>query len=80
MKSADGIIKSLEVGGMMYKELKAAILNWLLENETQWQRVNACKEAFREYIYNKGGNYLIGGETVAEFIEQADKLIYGRNF
>lgn len=63
---------------MMYKELKAAILNWLLENENQWQRVNACVETFREYIYNKDGNYLIGGKDVAEFIKAADKLIYGR--
>ncbi len=63
---------------MMYKELKAAILNWLLENENQWQRVNACTEAFREYIYGKDGNYLIGGKDVAEFITAADKLIYGR--
>lgn len=63
---------------MMYKELKAAILNWLLENENQWQRVNACVETFREYIYNKDGNYLIGGEDVAEFIKAADKLIYSK--
>ena len=63
---------------MMYKELKAAILKWLLENENQWQRVNACKKAFREYIYDKNGNYLIGGETVAEFIKAADRLIYSK--
>ena len=63
---------------MMYKELKSAILKWLLENENQWQRVNSCAEAFREYIYDKSGNYLIGGETVAEFIRAADKLIYNK--
>lgn len=62
----------------MPKELKAAIIKWLLENENQWQRVNACTEAFREYIYNKNGNYLIGGESVAEFIRAADKLIYSK--
>lgn len=28
----------------MLKELKAAILNWLFENENEWQRVNACTE------------------------------------
>jgi len=60
----------------MPKELKAAILNWLLENENQWQRVNSCTEAFREYIYSKTGEYLIGGKAVAEFIKNADKLIY----
>ena len=63
---------------MMYKELKSAILKWLLENENQWQRVNSCVETFREYIYDKSGNYLIGGETVAEFIRAADKLIYSK--
>lgn len=62
----------------MLKELKAAILKWLLENENEWQRVNACTEAFREYIYNKNGKYLIGGEAVAEFIRAADKLIYSK--
>lgn len=59
-----------------YKELKKAILLWLLENENKWQRVNACTENFREYIYDRNGNFLIGGEAVAEFIRAADKLIY----
>lgn len=63
---------------MMYKELKSAILKWLLENENRWQRVNSCTETFREYIYDKSGNYLIGGETVAEFIRAADELIYSK--
>lgn len=58
----------------MSKELKTAIIKWLLENENPWQRVNACTEAFREYIYNKSGNYLIGGEAVAEFIKAADTM------
>lgn len=62
----------------MCKELKQAIINWLLENENQWQRVNSCTEAFREYVYDKNGNYLIGGQTVAEFIKAAEKLIYGK--
>ena len=62
----------------MPKELKAAIIKWLLENENEWQRVNACTETFREYIYSKSGNYLIGGESVAEFIRAADKLIYSK--
>ena len=62
----------------MSKELKVAIIKWLLENENEWQRVNACTEAFREYIYSKSGNYLIGGESVAEFIRAADKLIYSK--
>ena len=62
----------------MYKELKRAIILWLLDHENEWQRVNACREAFRAYIYNMDGNYLIGGEIVSEFICNADKLLYGR--
>lgn len=65
---------------MMYKELKAEILKWLLEREKEWQRVNACREAFRQYIFNAEGNYIIGGQTVSEFITEADKLLYGRSF
>ena len=62
----------------MYKELKRAIILWLLDHENEWQRVNACREEFRPYIYNMEGNYLIGGEEVADFISQADKLLYGK--
>lgn len=62
---------------MMYKELKKAIIDWLLEHENIWQRVNSCRDAFKEYIYNSQGNYLIGGETVSNFITAADKLLYG---
>ena len=65
---------------MMYKELKAEILKWLLEHEKEWQRANACRKAFRQYIFNTDGNYLIGGQTVSEFITEADKLLYGRSF
>lgn len=60
----------------MCKELKKAIINWLLDNENRWQRVNECTEEFREYIYNSDGNYLIGGQEVAKFIREADILIY----
>lgn len=62
----------------MHKELKKVILQWLLENEYQWQRINACNENFREYIYDRNGNFLIGGETVSNFITAADKLLYGK--
>ena len=65
---------------MMYKELKAEILKWLLEHENTFDRVNACKDEFRPYIYNADGNYLIGGQTVSKFITEADKLLYGRSF
>ena len=60
----------------MKKELKREILKWLLDNENRWQRVIECHEAFRPYIYNNDGNYLIGGEEVSNFIEEVDRLIY----
>lgn len=60
----------------MHKELKRAIINWLLDNENEWQRVNACCKEFRPYIYNTEGNYLIGGKEVGDFIVNADKLLY----
>ena len=60
----------------MHKDLKKAILKWLLENEHNWQRLNACTKEFRNYIYDDEGNYLIGGEEVSNFIEEADDLIY----
>lgn len=62
---------------MMYKELKQAIINWLLEHEDTWQRVNVCHKEFEEYIYSSKGEYLIGGKTVSDFITAADKLLYG---
>ena len=60
----------------MQKELKKAIIKWLLENENKWQRLNSCKEEFRNYMYDNEGNYLIGGEDVSDFIDKADDLIY----
>lgn len=60
----------------MNKDLKKAIIEWLFKHENQWQRVNACHEEFRNYIYNKDGEYLIGGKDVSEFIRKADNFIY----
>ena len=59
----------------MDKELKKAIVNWLLDNENEWQRVNACCSEFRSYIYNVNGDYLIGGEKVYKFIVDANNLL-----
>ena len=56
-------------------ELKKAILNWICKNSNEWQINNECHKAFREYIYNKDGNYLIDGEKVSKFIDDAIKLI-----
>ena len=60
----------------MNRELKKVIFNWLCDNENEWQRTNSCRKVFREYIYNKDGEHLIGGEQVSDFITEADKLIF----
>lgn len=60
----------------MLKELKKAIFEWLLENENEWQRVNACTKHFSSYMFDSQGNWLIGGERVAKFIKDADTLLY----
>lgn len=65
---------------MVNLKLKQAILNWLIENPNQWCRVTACKEKFRAYIYDVHGEYLIGGDEVAKFIENADTLLFGDCF
>lgn len=62
----------------MKKELKMAIIKWLCDNENEFNRINKCTEHFRDYIYDKEGNFLkygIGRET-HDFIIKADKLIY----
>lgn len=59
----------------MRKELKKAIIEWLFDNPKEFCRVIKCMQAFRPYIFDGNGSYLIGGEEVAEFITQADELI-----
>jgi len=62
----------------MNKELKKAIVIWLLDNENVFNRLNNCVDNFRDYIYDKEGNYLtFGGEKVHLFISRIDKLLYG---
>ena len=59
----------------MKKELKQAIVNFLLENDKEFQITNYTKNKFRLYIYDDKGEYLIGGEDVANFIERAIDLL-----
>lgn len=61
---------------MMYLELKQAIIEWLISNKNEFQRVNACIEHFRNYVYDNSGNYIIGGKKVSQFIEDADRLLF----
>ncbi len=60
----------------MNKELKKEIINFIFNNEREFQLHNATTTAFKEYIYTSKGQYLIGGKEVSEFIEQAIKLIH----
>jgi len=59
----------------MNKELKKAIVNFMFENENEYQLHNATTEKFRQYIYTPEGEYCFGGKEVGEFIEMTNKLI-----
>ena len=59
----------------MKKELKKAIIDFIFEKEKEFQLHNATIEKFRPYIYDSNGNYLIGGEDVANFISKAMKIL-----
>jgi len=59
----------------MNKNLKKAIVNFIIDNENEFQIINYTSEAFREYIYTNKGEYLIGGEDVLTFIREAIKLL-----
>ena len=63
----------------MFKELKLAIIEWLVENENVWNRTNLCVEKFRPYKYHSEGEYLIGGKIVYNFIIKAEDLLFERN-
>ena len=59
----------------MNKELKQAIINFMFENNTEFQLINKTTEKFRQYIYDASGNYCFGGKAVHSFIQIADKLV-----
>ena len=59
----------------MHKELKKQIVDFIFENEKDFQLRNATSEKFRAYLYDEKGSYLIGGEEVSEFISNAIKLL-----
>jgi len=62
----------------MEKELKDLIIKKVQENINQFQLENFIIDSFTEYIYNKKGDYLIGGEKVAKFISDFIKLYENR--
>tara|TARA_R110000868_G_scaffold400868_1_gene675590 strand:+ start:2711 stop:2896 length:186 start_codon:yes stop_codon:yes gene_type:complete len=59
----------------MKKELKQAIVNFILDNEKMFQIINGTTDNFRAYIYDSKGDYLIGGKDVHIFIKDAIKLL-----
>jgi hypothetical protein len=59
----------------MKKELKQAIINFIFKNEKVFQLKNTTTTEFKEYIYTSKGDYLIGGEDVANFIDKAIDLL-----
>lgn len=59
----------------MKKELKKAIINFIFDNDKEFQLHHAVTNKFRQYIYDSDGNYIIGGEDVSNFIDEALHLI-----
>lgn len=59
----------------MRLELKQAIIKYIFDKINCFNLTNQTTEHFSEYIYDKTGNYLIGGEKVSQFIDDAIKLI-----
>ena len=60
----------------IHPELRKQIVNWLFDNQNAFNRSNACREHFRAYIYDGDGNYLIGGEDVADYITAMDTELF----
>jgi len=59
----------------MRKELKQAIVNYIFENEKDFNLINNTVGNFKSYIYTSAGDYLIGGEDVRDFIKKAIDLL-----
>lgn len=59
----------------MNKELKRDIVNFILDNEREFQLPNVTVDNFRNYIYDNKGEYLIGGEDVIDFIKKEIELL-----
>ena len=59
----------------MKKELKQAIINYIFDNQNEFQLTNATTNKFRAYIYDADGENIIGGEEVKSFIDGVIELI-----
>lgn len=58
----------------MQTELKNAIIKAVQDNANEFQLQNYIIDNFKAYIYDSKGNYLIGGEEVANFITNFIKI------
>jgi hypothetical protein len=63
----------------MPTELKQAIVNHIFDNKQVFGLHNFTTHTFHDYIYDREGEYLIGGKVVSEFIDKAIKLIGENN-
>lgn len=59
----------------MHKELKKAIVVYILNNDKEFQLHNAVSTEFKQYIYTPNGEYCFGGSDVKEFIDKAINLL-----
>ena len=59
-------------------ELRKAIAEYLIENTDSFQILCECMEHFRPYIFDNNGGYAIGGETVADFIRDCERVLAAR--
>jgi hypothetical protein len=60
----------------MNLELKKQIFLFMCDHQNEFQLVNFTVSEFRPYIYTPEGNFLIGGETVYEFISTIYETIF----
>ena len=52
----------------MQTELKRLIINFMLDNENEFQLTNKTIKEFDQYVYTPEGAHCIGGEEVRGFI------------
>ena len=56
-------------------ELKKTIINYIIENNNLFNRMNNTVNHFKRYIYDENGEYMIWGEEVYDFIKKINELI-----
>ena len=59
----------------MLLELKKAIIDFIIEHNTTWNRLNFTVDKFRAYIFDSDGNFLIWGREIYDRIHSINDLI-----